>query len=104
MGKTKQPTKTQVQRAELNRVLDYNEAQLIGMQKKGWAQLTDHEVNVLENFLAISIGVMRACPPAYAVVAANNVVVRAKEAGKEVVEVNIDEAGKPQGTENVKLL
>lgn len=89
MGKTKTITEKQKQRAELNLVLDYNEQQLIAMQKKGWKELTEAEVNVLENFLATSMETLRICPPAYVSVASNNVSMRAKARGELVEKVNL---------------
>jgi len=78
MGKTKTLTEKQKQRAELNAVLDYNEAQLVAMQKQGWKNLDDTQINILENFIAVGIATMRICPPAYVGVASNTVKVRAK--------------------------
>ena len=78
MGKTKTATEKQKQRAELNAVLDYNEAQLVVMQKQGWKDLTDDQINILENFIAVGIATMRICPPAYVGVASNTVKARAQ--------------------------
>jgi len=89
MGKTKTITEKQKQRAELNLVLDYNEQQLVAMQKQGWRGLDDAQINVLENFLATAIETLRLCPPAYVNVAANNISVRAKAKGELVQEVEL---------------
>ena len=78
MGKTKTLTEKQKQRAELNEVLDYNERRLVAMQKQGWKDLSDDQINILENVLALAIATMRICPPAYVGVASNTVRVRAK--------------------------
>jgi len=85
MSKTKALTEKQKQRAELNLVLDYNEQQLMTMQKQGWKELNDDQINVLENFLATAIETMRICPPAYVQVASHTLGVRAKAAGSKVV-------------------
>ena len=78
MGKTKGLTKKQIQRTELNKVIDFNEQKLVEMQQKDWKDLDCTEINILENFLAVAIGTMRTCPPAYVIVASSNVVVRAR--------------------------
>jgi hypothetical protein len=78
MGKTKTLTEKQKQRIELNAVLDYNEAQMVAMQKQDWKNLTDDQINVLENFIATAVETLRICPPAYVGVASNTVAVRAK--------------------------
>lgn len=80
MGKGRERTLTekQKQRNDLNRVLDYNDQQLVAMQKKDWKDLDDTQINILENFIATAIATMRICPPAYVAVASNNVKVRAK--------------------------
>lgn len=78
MGKTKKITDKQKQRAELDAVLDFNESQLVAMQRKGWHDLNDDQINLLENLLATAIETMRLCPPAYVAVASNNLVVRSR--------------------------
>lgn len=101
MGKTKTATEKQKQRAELNEVLDDNERQLVAMQKQGWANLSDHQINILENFLATAIETLRNCPPAYVAVACNTVAVRfrmhresqAAKAAEQAVVTNIEEDG-----------
>lgn len=89
MGKTKIITEKQKQRAELNLVLDYNEQQLVAMQKQGWANLSDDQINVLENFIATAIETLRLCPPAYVSVASNNISVRTKAKGELVQQVEL---------------
>lgn len=79
MSNTKELTRKQLQRVELDKVLDFNESELVKMQQKGWKDLSGIELNILENFLVVALGTLRHCPPAYVMVASNNAVVRAKE-------------------------
>lgn len=92
MGKEKVLTKKQIQRNQLNKVLDYNESELVAMQGQGWVNLSFDQLNILENFVAVAIGTMRSCPPSYVRVASSNVIVRAKLDGKETQVIDI---GKP---------
>lgn len=113
MGKTETLTKKQEQRIELDKVLDFNEQKLVEMQQKDWRDLDCNEINVLENFIAVAIGTMRACHPAYVIVASNNVVVRArsveaanlitKNDGSVVRENKTDSGVAPAKVEDVKL-
>lgn len=112
MGKTKTLTKKQQQRIELNKVLNFNESELVKMQQKDWKDLDCNEINILENFIAVAIGTMRECPPAYVIVASNNVVVRARSVeavnlitktdGSIVQENKTDSEATPVKIEDVK--
>lgn len=79
MAKRRALTERQRQRITLNQVLDYNENQLVLMQKKDWKDLTLEEISLLERFIATGLGTMRTCPPSYVITAAKNIKVVQKE-------------------------
>ncbi len=89
MGKEKVLSQKQLDRARLNKVLDFNEQELIKMQGQGWTNLSFDQLNVLENFIVIGMATMRKCPPSYVMVASREVADRAKATGKDVRVIDI---------------
>lgn len=95
-GRKRSLEEKQKLRAELDAVINYNESELVKMQKQGWDNMTDEQKNILNNFACVAVETMRLCPPAYVKVAANNLERRIAEfrAKNEALIKEVIEKGK----------